>query len=82
VSIRNQHPLMVDAFTGTYIIEADVDDWGFPPKGWRFDGIPVFFALGPDGKPTGEKIDGSAWGENIPENMAPPLKDFFQSIQK
>jgi len=24
-----------------------------------------------------DKIDGSAWGENTPENMAPPLRQFF-----
>jgi hypothetical protein len=81
VSIRKQDPLMVDAFTGTYIIEVDVDDWGFPPKGWGFNAIPIFFALGPNGKPAGAKIDGNAWGENIPENMAPPLKEFFLSLK-
>ena len=71
---------MVDAFQGTYIIQADVDSWGFPPRGWDFTGIPVFFALDASGNPTGETIDGGAWGENIPENMAPPLKAFFESI--
>ncbi len=73
---------MVDAFTGTYIIKADVDDWGFPPDGWNFDAIPIFYALGPDGKPTGAKIDGNAWADNTPENMAPPLKKFFTRIQE
>jgi hypothetical protein len=72
---------MVDAFTGMYIIEADVQDWGFPPPGWRFDAIPVFIALGPDGTATVRRIDGNAWGENVPENMAPPLKEFFTSLR-
>jgi hypothetical protein len=73
---------MVDAFAGTYIIQADVDDWGFPPKGWSFDAIPIFYGLDPDGKPTRQVIDGNAWGDNIPENMAPPLKTFFESLRK
>jgi len=73
---------MVEAFTDIYLVQADVDDWGFPPKGWRFDAIPVFFALGKDGKATGERIDGNAWQDNTPENMAPPLKRFFESLRK
>ena len=39
--------------------------------------IPVFYKLDANGKPTGDKIDGGAWGDNIPDNMAPPLKAFF-----
>jgi hypothetical protein len=39
--------------------------------------IPVFFKLDASGKPTGEKIDGGAWGDNAPDNMAPPLAAFF-----
>jgi hypothetical protein len=37
----------------------------------------VFFKLDASGKPTGDRIDGGAWGDNVPENMAPPLKAFF-----
>ena len=80
MSIQEQNPLMVDTFKGMYIIQADVDSWGFPPEGWDFDGIPIFYALDADGKPTGATVDGNAWGENIPENMAPPLKAFFGSL--
>ena len=71
---------MVNAFTGTYIIQADIDVWGVPQPGFDFSGIPVFFALDADGRSTGATIDGGAWGDNIPENMAPPLKAFFESI--
>jgi hypothetical protein len=81
VSIREQNALMVDAFMGMYIIQADVDEWGFPPTGWDFKYIPVYFALDRDGIPTGAMIDGGAWGDNIPVNMAPPLKAFFESIR-
>ena len=41
------------------------------------DGKKVFYEVGDDGKPTGRKIDGGAWGDNIPANMAPPLDKFF-----
>ena len=75
---------MVDAFRSTYIIQANVDLWGFPPTGWDFDGIPIFYGLDFDGKPTGATIDGNAWGDNIldniPEKIAPPLKAFFESL--
>ncbi len=81
MSIRDQNSLMVDAFKGTYIIQADVDSWGFPPKGWGFHVVPIFYALDATGSPTREVIDGGAWGDNIPENMAPPLKAFFESIK-
>jgi len=73
---------MMEAFTGMFIVKVDVDAWGFPPEGWDFDGIPIFYALDATGKPTGETIDGNAWGENIPENMAPHLKTFFKSINE
>jgi thiol-disulfide isomerase/thioredoxin len=73
-------PLMVDAFRGVYVIRIDVDLW---PKseiaaaGFDVPVIPKFFKLDSEGRPTGDVIDGGAWGENIPENMAPPLKEFF-----
>jgi hypothetical protein len=38
--------------------------------------IPAFFRLDAEGKPVA-RIDGGAWAENIPKNMAPPLKTFF-----
>ena len=68
---------MVNAFEGIYLIRLDADEWGWGENGFNFDAIPVFFKLDVDGHPTGEVIDGSAWGENIPENMAPPLDKFF-----
>lgn len=74
-------PRMIDAFTGTYIIRLDADDWG--PKldgtGFNAGAIPVFYPIDDEGKPSGKTIDGGAWGENIPENMAPPLKAYFHS---
>jgi thiol-disulfide isomerase/thioredoxin len=73
-------PQMVDAFKGTAIALIDID--AVDPKvlaaaGMESSAIPVFFKLDASGKPTGDRIDGGAWGDNIPENMAPPLKAFF-----
>ena len=71
---------MKQAFAGTYIIRMNHDHWS--PKlagtGLESTSIPVFFDLDDQGKPTGRKIDGGAWGENTPENMAPPLRAYFQ----
>ena len=71
---------MTDAFKGTAIALIDID--AADPKALSGQGldtqaIPVFFRLDASGKPTGDKIDGGAWGDNVPENMAPPLKAFF-----
>jgi thiol-disulfide isomerase/thioredoxin len=70
---------MKDAFAGVYLVRLDADDWGPKLKGTGFDAstIPVFFEVTETGKPTGRRIDGGAWGDNIPENMAPPLRAFF-----
>jgi thiol-disulfide isomerase/thioredoxin len=71
---------MIDAFAGTAIAELDID--AADPKALASlamspNAIPVFYKLDANGKPTGDKIDGGAWGDNIPDNMAPPLKAFF-----
>lgn len=70
---------MKDAFAGTYLISVDIDEWGdaLEPLGFETGSIPVFYELNAQGKPTGRSINGGAWEENIPQNMAPPLKAFF-----
>lgn len=70
---------MADAFAGTYLISVDIDEFNDQLNKLGFDGsaIPVFYALDANARPTGRKIDGGAWAENIPQNMAPPLKAFF-----
>ena len=82
-SLDDKDPLMMEAFKGTYIIQLNVDAWGKRPEAKPFDikAIPVFFELDDDGRPTGRKIDGGAWGEDIPKNMAPPLQAFFQKTK-
>lgn len=44
--------------------------------------VPVFFVLDGDGKPMEARITGAAWGENTPENMAPPLAEFFAEARR
>lgn len=70
---------MLNAFEGIYLMRVDVDLWGWGDESLGFDvaAIPIFFKVDPQGQPTGDIIDGNAWGENIPENMAPPLDAFF-----
>jgi hypothetical protein len=74
---------MVDAFDGVYRVKLDRDVWEAQLEGVRLrsSAIPVFFELADDGTPTGRKIDGGAWAENIPANMAPPLKKFASSAE-
>ncbi|HMB21193.1 MAG: hypothetical protein ACM33V_06820 [Chloroflexota bacterium] len=79
-ALNAKNELMLKAYAGTYIIKLDVDEWGWTEKGvqdFKFDGIPVYFKLDAQGKQTGEVIDGNAWGDNIPENIAPPMDEFF-----
>ena len=74
-------PRMRDAFAGIYLIRLNSDAWGekFADTGLSLGGgIPAFFELGDDGRVTGRTITGGAWGDNIPENMAPPLKTYFE----
>lgn len=78
--LESKNELMLNAYAGTYIIKMDVDEWGWSDSGlhnFDFDGIPVYFKLDAQGQPTGEVIDGDAWGDNIPENIAPPMDEFF-----
>lgn len=76
-----EDPLMVDAFTGTYLMAIDVDLFGreLNESGLVTMGVPAIFALGSDCRPTGEMITGGAWAEDTPAQMAPPLKAFFQA---
>ena len=70
---------MVAAFEGTYIIQLNLDEWeqSLSGTGFRVVGIPAFYEIDVEGKPTGRMITGAAWGEDIPGNIAPPMKEFF-----
>ena len=71
---------MIEAFQGTYIIRLDIDEW--KSRLGRSDfvvvGVPAFFELDGDGRPTGRSLTGAAWGPDLPENMAPVLQAFFR----
>ena len=78
-SLDTGDALMVDAFSGTAIIQVDIDDWknDLAGAGYTVQAIPIYYELDASGRSTGRTVDGGAWGDNIPENMAPPLKAFF-----
>jgi len=64
ISLEEKNLLMIDAFTGTYIIHLDVDIWledEWEQAGFEFEYIPIYYRLDAEGKPTGDWIDGSAW---------------------
>ena len=75
---------MVEAFRGTNVIRLDIDEWKTRLSGTDFIvlGVPTFFELDGDGLPTGRTITSAAWGRDIPENMAPPLQEFFQEASQ
>ncbi len=79
-ALNEKNELMMKAYDGVYLIKLDVDEWIWKNgdvQDFRFDGIPVYFKLDVDGNQTGEVLDGDAWGENIPENIAPVMDEFF-----
>src|SRR5262245_26748127 len=70
-------PLMEDALAGTYLILVDFDAWSDEANALGVRGIPTWIELDANGKPTSRRITSSVWGDDIPSNMAPPLKRFF-----
>ena len=79
-AIKEENELMLNAYADTYIIKLDVDEWGWGDSSlhdFEFDAIPVYFKLDSEGNQTGEVIDGGAWGEDIPDNIAPVMDEFF-----
>jgi len=79
-AFKAKNQLMLKAYDGTYIIKLDVDEWKWKEnriQNFEFEFIPVYFKLDEQGNQTGESIDGGAWGEDIPENIAPVMDKFF-----
>ena len=73
-------PKMAAAFAPAHIIAIDVDAVDakqIEAAGMKLVVLPIFYRLDDKGRPTGDSIDGGAWGDNIPDNMAPPLTAFF-----
>jgi thiol-disulfide isomerase/thioredoxin len=71
-------PLIVAALEGTYIVQFSADVWKQSARSNKFffNAIPVLFTLDEQGLPV-DRIDGSAWSENTPKNMAVALRRFF-----
>jgi len=81
-ALEARNELMLKAYSGTYIIKLDVDEWGWSNgriQDFYFDAIPVYFKLDSEGGESGGFISGGAWGEDIPENIAPVMDKFFHS---
>ena len=79
-AIQSKNELMLNAYRGTHIIKLDVDEWRWNDskvQPFSFGAIPIYFKLDSEGQQTGEVIDGGAWGEDIPENIAPVMDAFF-----
>ncbi|MGD8604363.1 MAG: thioredoxin family protein [Anaerolineales bacterium] len=76
-------PMMINALRGVYLIRLDIDEWEsqITRSGFLVPGIPLFYELDAKGASTGRAISGSAWGADVPQNMAPPLSAYFQANQ-
>jgi thiol:disulfide interchange protein len=71
---------MQAAFAPAHIIAIDIDKVDakqVEALGMKGSVIPIFYRLDASGRATGDSIDGGAWGDNTPDNMAPPLTAFF-----
>ncbi len=73
---------MLEAFAGVYLIAIDVDEWDWSALERDFpalrDGIPLFYRLDENGRPTSDWINGAAWGANTPENIAAAMRPWLQ----
>lgn len=73
-------PRVAHALRGTYTVEIDFDDWTvaeMSAAGYGVQAVPMFFAIGADGKAAGPRLDGAAWGSDA-EHMAAAFETFFQ----
>lgn len=72
-------PLMIDALKDVTLImiDADIDAKNENiSKRYQVSAYPNYVIIDSTGKLL-KQIDGGAWDENIPKNMAPVLKDFL-----
>lgn len=80
-SLAAEDPLLVEAFAGIYLIRLDIDEWSghMSGSGFNVEVVPIFFRLDNQGKPTGDVIDGGAWGADTAENIARVMGPWFHS---
>ena len=69
-------------FLGTHVVSLDVELWGdqLEAVNIRPTAVPFITELGPDGRSTGRNIDGGAWDDTTPENLANALGPYFSRI--
>lgn len=72
-------PPLADALRGSYILILDYDAWEKEADSLGADGIPVWIALGPDGQPTGRRLDSSEWTYAKPSVIASSLQKFLRA---
>ena len=71
-------PAMADALAGTAVIQADFDHWGEAAAKLGVSAIPAWMVIDDQGHAVpGKRVDGGAWSEDVPANMAPVLDRFF-----
>jgi hypothetical protein len=77
--LAGEDPKMMAAFDAVYLIQLDVDEWGWGTgkTGFDFTGIPIFFRLDSHGAQTGDWIDGTAWGADTYGNIAATMGPWF-----
>jgi thiol-disulfide isomerase/thioredoxin len=75
------HKLMQEAFTGTYVVKLDADEWkeDFASINITIKAVPTFYLITDNGKASNYTVNGGAWAEDIPKNMAPVLKAYFKN---
>jgi thiol-disulfide isomerase/thioredoxin len=73
--------LMQEAFAGTYIVKLDADEWkeDFSSIDITIKAVPTFYQVTSEAKAGNYTVNGGAWAEDIPENMAPVLKTYFKN---
>ncbi len=73
-------PRMQDAFRGVHLVRLELGAWDSQLRAQHEEiNLPTLYLVEPDGT-LGRSIDGSAWGANTAENMAPPLAAYFDGV--
>jgi thiol-disulfide isomerase/thioredoxin len=70
-------PRILDALQGVALIVIDVDLVPAAALEYKVKAVPVWMEVNRDAQPTGRKITGEEWKEDVPANMAPVMKKFF-----
>jgi hypothetical protein len=76
-----QEPWLMEALQGVYLIEINLNRPDEPTNP-EFDTrlLPAFYELDPRGKPTGRKLDSTAWDDESPESISAAIRAFFRGV--